>query len=86
MTVIILTAVYTGNLTASLAVNIVKAPFSTLKELAADTSYVLGVPGGSMQQQILQVTLIHNIILYLDMAYIIHYIEHMLNNFNIRKI
>ena len=57
MTVIILTAVYNGNLTASLAVNIVKAPFSTLKELAADTSYVLGVPDGSIQQQILQVTL-----------------------------
>ena len=49
LTVLILNAVYAGNLTASLAVSHVQMPFNTLEELAQDDQYTLQIMHGTSQ-------------------------------------
>ena len=56
LTVLLLTAVYTGNLTASLAVSDVQMPFSTLDELAQDDQYILQIMDGTSQLDTFRVT------------------------------
>ena len=55
ITIIILTAAYSGNLTASLAVKKTNMPFNSLRELADSKDYYLGVYDGDVIQGLLQV-------------------------------
>ena len=54
--VIIVTATYSGNLTASLAVKSFKLPFSTLDELASNGDYFFQVRVGAFREQIFRVS------------------------------
>jgi hypothetical protein len=56
MFVIIITATYSGNLTASLAVKSFKMPFNTLDELAANDDYIFQVRIGAFREQIFRVS------------------------------
>ena len=53
--VIMMTSLYAGNLTASLAVEDVNRPFDTLDGLAADDQYILQVQEGSFREQLFRV-------------------------------
>jgi hypothetical protein len=53
--VIMMTSLYTGSLTASLAVNDVTKPFDTLDGLAADKDYILQILQGSFREQLFRV-------------------------------
>ena len=52
---VVLYGVYTGNLTASLAVPKAKMPFNTLAELAADREYDLIIQTGTITDQLFRV-------------------------------
>ena len=54
--VIIITATYSGNLTASLSVKSFRMPFNTLDELAANDDYVFQVRIGAFREQIFRVS------------------------------
>ena len=55
VTYIALSAVYSGNLTATLAVRKVKLPFTTIEGLAQDQEYILVVLANSFQEQLYRV-------------------------------
>ncbi len=52
---VVLLAVYTGNLTATLAVRHLQKPFNSLAEVAADRQYNLMVERGSVHEALFKV-------------------------------
>ena len=53
--VVLLVALYAGNLTATLAVSDVRMPFDTLDELAKSNNYIFQVRVGAFREQIFRV-------------------------------